>query len=685
MQFQRCAATVKSGTLPCCESRAGECMIHTHYNHFYRPLLLDFPRAVDSAFGPSKQTRYLMGAMPGMAFGGFAPGVGPMGIEGGSASGWRGDHSFNHGAVMYALMNFVEPEVAQRHPDWTSQHIRAEARQVMTLRLSENRTFANKERNREQEMSKRWEVTETSPGTLELTTTQAGEAVTLRELWEHTKEYAEKKGIPSAYNPEEERAQLAMQDAFIAGGTSVFISVLSHPDEIRYAQVWQKEDDGSIIAKTIDVGAVAGRGMSTEEASDLVQHLASFYSNTGKEIETASAEYPHVMVRQGNADVEDVKIIARARVDSVSDRSSMQDMHIKPRMNDADARVGAIYAATAAVEHSLHVASQDVTRSVRELHAYSKTRMKKRIQNKTDASVPPFLQLLHPEIFHQEAALLKEKQKGVRPSALMNSEPTAKEQVVVSEEPMLFSTSVSITQEEQEIQDIVERQAGETFLITEDTMVLSEQEQEVVFSLFIPAAEIPREQAEKGKEKISPAVIDRETLAKTIEFVQKIDALPVSEQKQMIVEEKKHIIKQILLLWEIVGETARSEGKTNAQSAHSETRTLNALQENKTENTPEGKLTFALAAWMLLKLTQYYVSLDALEAIVDKKEGVSLAASIQKEKPKNLIQKETGQWILLSIIWYLAQIREQGFVQQQAAPKKKKKKHTPVVIFAYGS
>ncbi len=648
---------------------------------------------LDNTYGPSRHARFLMGMVPGAGFGPAAFGsFGSAGFGPEAPGGWRGDHSFNHGAVMYALMNFVEPEVAQKHPDWTSQQIRTEARQVMTLRLWENRTFANEERGRKGEMSKRWEITETSPGTLELTTTYAGGQETLRQLWNHTKKMAYDKSNPTTYNPaaynqEEERAQLAMQDAFIAGHISSFVSVLSHPDNVRYAQVWQKEDDGSIIAKTIDVGVVIGRGMSTEEASDLVQHLATFYSNTGKEIETAPAEYPHVMVRQGNVEVEDIKIIARVKENSLLGDRDLQEVHSKARPNyvdKVDKRVDVISAATMTVEQSMRVAAQDVTRSVRELHAYTKTRMKKRIQNKTDALVPPFLQLLHPEIFHP-SELLKEKQKNVTSTVLTNTMPSKKDHSVSSEEQIPFSTKISILPENGEIEDIVERRADETFLITEDNIVLSKQDQEVVFSLFIPAEEIPREQAREVGEQMLPAAIDQETLAKTIDFVQKIDAFPVLEQKQMIGEEKKHIMKQILLLWEIVGETARSEGKTKARNVHLETSTLNAFQENQSENTPVEKLTFALAAWTLLKLTQYYVSLDVLETFVGKKEGVSLAASIQKEKPKGLVQKETGQWILLSIIWYLAQIREQGFVQQKAVPKKKKKKHAPVVIFAYGS
>jgi hypothetical protein len=218
-----------------------------------------------------------------------------------------------------------------------------------------------------------------------------------------------------------------------------------------------------------------------------------------------------------------------------------------------------------------------------------------------------------------------------------------------------------------------------------EAISLSTQEQEVVFSLFIPMGEASSEQKKEVEKKILPITVDQQTLMRTVKFVQKIDVLPPSEQKRMIVEEKKQTIIQILFLWEVVGEAARSKAKSKTQSISSDRQSLSTFKEHHKENAPVEEFTFALAAWMLLKLTQYYVSLEGLETFVDKREEVSLLASIQKEKPKGLVQKETGQWILLSIIWYLAQIREQGLVQQKATPKKKKKKHAPIVIFAYGS
>jgi hypothetical protein len=236
-----------------------------------------------------------------------------------------------------------------------------------------------------------------------------------------------------------------------------------------------------------------------------------------------------------------------------------------------------------------------------------------------------------------------------------------------------------------EDQQISEHQVDEELAFPAEILSLSEQEQEVIFSLFVPASEVSPEVVQTSDKILMNIEADYATFAKTVEFIQKIDVLPVSEQMQVIVEEKKQTTIQILFLWEMVGEAARSEAKSKTQSINSDRPILSTFKEHHKENAPVEKFTFALAAWMLLKLTQHYVSLEGLEAFVDKKEGTSLLASIQKEKPKALVQKETGQWILLSIIWYLAQIREQGLVQQKAAPKKKKKKHAPIIIFAYGS
>ena len=82
------------------------------------------------------------------------------------------------------------------------------------------------------------------------------------------KEYAQHIGNPRAYNKEEARSQIAMQDAFINGHASGFVSILSHPDSVRYVQLWEKMPTGDIASKQIDLYATTGRDFTRK-----VKHL----------------------------------------------------------------------------------------------------------------------------------------------------------------------------------------------------------------------------------------------------------------------------------------------------------------------------------------------------------------------------------------------------------------------------
>lgn len=160
-------------------------------------------------------------------------------------------------------------------------------------------------------------------------------------------------------------------------------------------------------------------------------------------------------------------------------------------------------------------------------------------------------------------------------------------------------------------------------------------------------------------EPASEKRIDTTTRLQVVEFVRSIDALPVEKQIEKITEEKQKAIETIARVWEKATELVRSVDQTP-------------------EPVPEKQLSVAIAVWTILKLSNYLVALDRLEQMVRKLQGL--------EKPEGLVPREPAPWILLSIIWYLAQIREQGLVQTKAVPKKKKQKQSaPVIIYAFSS
>lgn len=190
-------------------------------------------------------------------------------------------------------------------------------------------------------------------------------------------------------------------------------------------------------------------------------------------------------------------------------------------------------------------------------------------------------------------------------------------------------------------------------------LVLNEEESDEAFSL----------------EKI-PDSVDAVVLKETIEFVRVIDALPAEEQKKAIVEEKEKVEKTIIQIWEAI-----IVDKPAVALIH----TLTELVDLEPKDEHEKQFSFAFVVWIMLKLMNYHSALETLEAFVKPDQDSPLETRIQKQKPEGLIQKETGQWLLFAIIWYLAMIREQGMHTQQAPLAQKKKKAKEVIIFAYTS
>lgn len=223
---------------------------------------------------------------------------------------WRGDHTFNSDAAKYSFLNFIEPEVAQKHPDWSKQKIRKEALTKFQQRLEQDLSYEQKESSH-QETAVQWKVVETQPGKQELATEYGGETITLRQLWDHTREYAVHVGIPSAYNPDEEQAQYAMEQAFVKGDAQAYISVLSHPDAVRYVQVWERDDSGGIQSKQIDLYKTTGRDFSHIEGDMLVKHLAAFTESVqGQPVVTTESKYAHFIVKSGSVYEQDIRTIA---------------------------------------------------------------------------------------------------------------------------------------------------------------------------------------------------------------------------------------------------------------------------------------------------------------------------------------------------------------------------------------
>jgi hypothetical protein len=240
---------------------------------------------------------------------------------------WRGDHTYSPDAAKYSLENIIEPEIAKKNPHWSKDQIHTEAMKKFQQRLEQDFDYEQKE-TYHTETKVSWHIVETSPGMRELVTSYGDDAITLRELWQHTKEFAEFVGNPYAYNAREEQAQMHMQEAFIHSDTQGYVSVLSHPDSLRYVQVWEKGDGGEVFSKQIDLYATTGRDFTHEEGERFVKHLADYEKrSTGISVEHDHIAYEHFFVDKGTVSDADIRFIARAFV-------SYTEQSITPSVSD---------------------------------------------------------------------------------------------------------------------------------------------------------------------------------------------------------------------------------------------------------------------------------------------------------------------------------------------------------------
>jgi len=239
---------------------------------------------------------------------------------------WRGDHTYSAEAAQYSLTNFIEPEVAKSHPDWTHDQVRGYALETFESRLRQDRSFEKKESAHE-ESSVIWQPIQTENG-WELATVYGDTTVTLSELWEHTREFAAFVGNPDAYNAEEHATQLRMQEAFISGEATGFVSVLSHPDTVRYVQLWQKNDDGGIVSKHIDLHKTTGRDFTHEEGDQLIQHLQALNERDT----TQRTSYAHFFVREQSVHENDIRTVALAQTIEVNADTAVHSLPFVPRL-----------------------------------------------------------------------------------------------------------------------------------------------------------------------------------------------------------------------------------------------------------------------------------------------------------------------------------------------------------------
>lgn len=597
---------------------------------------------------------------------------------------WRGDHSFSSDAASYSLTHFIEPEVAREHPQWTTDQVKQAAVERFEKRLAQDLSYEHKETAHEESVV-HWQPVQTAGGNWELATAYGDKMVTLSELWEHTRQYAEFTGNPAAYNPEEHKAQIAMQNEFIDGSARGFVSVLSHPDAVRYVQVWQKESDGSVVSKQIDLYKTTGRDFTHEEGEKFIEHLASFHNeqlgNTGPD----AAVYAHFFVREKEVQEDDIRTIAIAQIMEYYETVSVENIPVGKTLPDIGSSVARD------MSHSMvelgSFLREQIDRKINQFASPQEKNGKKHTakDSGTNAAAKNSQEVMPPVV--AAAGLKPEKIAGV----------SAESMKAIAAEWWITKTLLRYKESAAVVP------AAIIFWLTAPQEALPLTAPEVVpFRKKILREVLP--QKVPGKEKKKPLYIRtivglirehhekkerKRVVRKTLNeanHVPKVTREPLQQpntgEKIAKVFPAMVIEKLFRMLRHFSRDTAAPLIKKDKVSGNDALPLLTAkenvaraiVEDEQNIYMTARKLSIAIIVWWLVDFGKHNPAVPAEAAGTPRKKNIP-----QEGEPN---QGNEPSWLLLSIIWYLTALREHGKPSHTPLKKNKKKKKGKSTVFA---
>lgn len=180
---------------------------------------------------------------------------------------------------------------------------------------------------------------------------------------------------------------------------------------------------------------------------------------------------------------------------------------------------------------------------------------------------------------------------------------------------------------------------------------------------IIKAVDKPSENKSQPQEVSEEAHQEDIVMTWLSSFIARTKDMPPEEALLEVQKEEEKTLENVATIWLLFLSFGQKEkiGSTVIEEM--------PLEEKETVE----QFQLAVVVWFLLKFTSYFEGLEALK----EKQSV----------PEALIHSEETQWILFAIIWHLAMIREQGFIQttnNQPPPTKPSLQRT-AVIYAYAS
>lgn len=544
---------------------------------------------------------------------------------------WRGDHSFSVDAAKYSLTNFIEPEVKKKHPNWSPQEVRADAMKRFEKRIRQDLSYERKEFSHE-ESSVIWNPIQTEKG-WELATSYGDTMITLSELWEHTKEFAAFSGNPAAYNGEEHVAQLRMQDAFIRGETAGFVSVLSHPDAVRYVQVWKKADDGSIVSTHVDLHKTTGRDFTHEEGIALIRNLQSVH---GGEVSSESS-YAHFFVRG----------------------EQVSEQHI---------RAFAITQTTEVKRSVGKIVLSDTLDSMVVLGAYLRDHIERRISDFNEHA-------------HKKHKLLSEHTATEEPIKFLLADWWVSKRILyhIDRVPVAAVAALLwITQD-------ADAPAVDPEGVKRFSTIRHAEKKEKMTSIKISGIKIFSERVEelivKSTKKLVSLMALEKTQISTISGIKRIESnLPRVVPARDVLSRFSTRVK--LVHWINAIQKTIVWGRVLNIFREKSRRFVEITKHRRREIVGRKKLSEVARSQVDVKLREHFSPMEVLiiryaflvwwAIRVQYGTEASSSEKIEHELRRESVSEETNspQWILLSIIWYLALLREAGFAKKKHKKKK---------------
>lgn len=592
------------------------------------------------------------------------------GSEAGGSASWRGDHTFSSAAAGFSLRNFIEPEIESTNPHLSKHEIQSIALEKFEQRLKQDLSFEHQETSHH-DSTVHWTVIEGKNGKKELATKYGDELITLVQLWEHTKEYAQHIGNPLAYNKEEARSQIAMQDAFINGHASGFVSILSHPDSVRYVQLWEKMSTGDIESKQIDLYATTGRDFTHKEGEAFINHLTQYHETIGTSLKYEDISYAHVLFTSGAVTVDEIKTIAVAH-------AFTSEPCVFPLRTDMVSGI-----------------ALKVAKDIQETAVFLGENFHTYIQKKVESMNTWYVQKKEKAIVeHPKAQVVISNKGAVREVLKPLKAPEAVKKLEIPEKV---------------VHDVLSEWAFEQTVISyaslHEELAISAL-QIVLFEPFVVLPNVrpenPLIHVEHGERSLRVSVTKnethdvRETVESVLAFLQKIfgDKSVVSYRKaedaQMVaidgdttqspirfsVEEKMKdmgsIESGILFILQSLSYLAMESFDVSSMISLDEDVDVSLYIDKVDQFVPSEKrirreynrMIFGVVIWMILQ------GFDRSTTSWEQKKDVRVLNSDEFFS--------TTPWVLLSIIWYLSQLKEAGMAQVPSPlPVKKQKKVAP--------